>query len=84
MEKIIKAIADIVVEEGKMADLKESIEKKQKELEAYIECLESTSLLDILANGGDIDIRGDGENHCIRLKGDVKYRVLIRIQPKSV
>ena len=70
MEKIIKARVKSIVEEAK-ADLEETMERKQKKLDAYLECLEATSkivlpvnLLGILTEGGYVDLFVlDDENH---------------------
>ena len=98
MEKIIADRANRIVAEAK-ADLKDTMERTQKELDEYLERLDATSkivlpvnLLDILSNGGDVDIfpldknhedieiRCGNERHRIYLKRDVEYRVLTIVE----
>ena len=98
MEVIIKGRAKRIVEEGK-ADLKNTMERTQKALDVYLESLDAASkvvlpvnLLDILSNGGDIDIfpldknhedieiRCGNARHYIHLERDVKYRVVTIVE----
>ena len=98
MERIIAERVNRIVEEAK-TDLKDTMERTQKALDVYLESLNAVSkivlpinLLDILTNGGDIDIfpldknhedieiRCGNASHYIHLERDVKYMVLTIVE----